>query len=82
MKKQLRECKTQNEIRNRLKINAGLLNETIQEDEDLEISGMKVSDLRDLIRDILEEFRDEQEYERDDIDEELNDILSELELEL
>ena len=52
MKKQLRECRTQDEIRNRLKTNAGLITETTKEDEDMEISGMKVSDLRNLIRDI------------------------------
>ena len=82
MKKQLRECRTQNEIRTRLKINAGLITETTKEDEDMEISGMKVSDLRNLIRDILDEvLRDDEGFD-DTMDEELNKILSELELEL
>ena len=82
MKKQLRECRTQDEIRNRLKTNAGLITETTQEDEDMEISGMKVSDLRNLIRDILDEvLRDDEGFD-DTMDEELNKILSELELEL
>jgi len=82
MKKQLRECRTQDEIRNRLKTNAGLITETNKEDEDMEISGMKVSDLRNLIRDILDEvLRDDEGFD-DTMDEELNKILSELELEL
>jgi hypothetical protein len=82
MKKQLRECRTQDEIRNRLKTNAGLITETTKEDEDMEISGMKVADLRNLIRDILDEvLRDDEGFD-DTMDEELNKILSELELEL
>ena len=82
MKKQLRECRTQDEIRTRLKTNAGLITETTKEDEDMEISGMKVSDLRNLIRDILDEvLRDDEGFD-DTMDEELNKILSELELEL
>ena len=82
MKKQLRECRTQDEIRKRLKTNAGLITETTKENEDMEISGMKVSDLRNLIRDILDEvLRDDEGFD-DTMDEELNKILSELELEL
>ena len=82
MKKQLRECTTQEEIKKRLKLNAGILLEAKQEDEDLEISGMSVGDLKNLIRDIVSDIVNEPDNDEYDLDEELNNILSELELEL
>ena len=82
MKKQLRECRTQDEIKKRLKLNAGILLEAKQEDEDLEISGMSVGDLKNLIRDIVSDIVYESDNDEYDLDEELNNILSELELEL
>ena len=82
MKKQLRECRTQEEIKKRLKLNAGILLEAKQEDEDLEISGMSVGDLKNLIRDIVSDIVNEPDNDEYNLDEELNNILSELELEL
>ena len=87
-RKQMRECKSQREIRNRLQATAGILKESNHtEDDAIEIEGMLKSELKDLIRDMVREYFDEtfdepQQYETEEDDIELEELLAELELEL
>jgi hypothetical protein len=88
-RKQMRECKSQREIRERLQATAGILTESNHaEDDVLEIEGMLKSELKDLIRDMVREYFNEtfdepQQYgEEEEEDLELERILAELELEL
>ena len=87
-RKQMRECKSQREIRNRLQASAGIITESNHtEDDAIEIEGMLKSELKDLIRDMVREYFDEtfdepQQYETEEDDIELEELLAELELEL
>ena len=87
-RKQMRECKSQREIRNRLQASAGIITESNHtEDDAVEIEGMLKSELKDLIRDMVREYFDEtfdepQQYETEEDDIELEELLAELELEL
>lgn len=91
MRKQLRECRTQNEIRERLKVNAGIIKENIgkEKDELIDLSGFTMSDLKELIRSSVNDYFDEtfdteptyEDWKEND-DEELQKIIDELEIEL
>ena len=87
MKKQLRECKSQNEIRERLKTNAGLIKENnhSEEEELLDLEGFTKKSLKDMIRvevrDYFEEtFEGDTKIDEED-DIELQKIINELEKE-
>jgi len=91
MRKQLRECRTQNEIRERLKVNAGIIKENTgkEKEELIDLSGFTMSDLKELIRSSVNDYFDETfdtepSYEdwKEDDDVELQKIIDELEIEL
>lgn len=86
MKKQLRECKTRNEIKERLKINAGLIKENNEkEDELLDLTEFTKESLKGMIRqEVQNYFEDTFETDlpiEDEVDEELQKIINELEFE-
>jgi hypothetical protein len=91
MRKQLRECRTQNEIRERLKVNAGIIKENTgkEKEELIDLSGFTMSDLKELIRSSVNDYFDEtfdteptyEDWKEDD-DVELQKIIDELEIEL
>lgn len=91
MRKQLRECRTQNEIRERLKVNAGIIKENTgkEKEELIDLSGFTMSDLKELIRSSVNDYFDEtfdteptyEDWKEND-DEELQKIIDELEIEL
>ena len=86
MKKQLRECKTRNEIKERLRINAGLIKENNEkEDELLDLTEFTKESLKGMIRqEVQNYFEDTFETDvpiEDEVDEELQKIINELEFE-
>ena len=91
MRKQLRECRTQNEIGERLKVNAGIIKENTgkEKEELIDLSGFTMSDLKELIRSSVNDYFDEtfdteptyEDWKEDD-DVELQKIIDELEIEL
>ena len=86
MKKQLRECKTRNEIKERLKINAGLIKENNEKEEELlDLTEFTKESLKGMIRqEVQNYFEDTFETDlpiEDEVDEELQKIINELELE-
>ena len=86
MKKQLRECKTRNEIKERLKINAGLIKENNEkEDELLDLTEFTKESLKGMIKqEVQNYFEDTFETDlpiEDEVDEELQKIINELEFE-
>jgi hypothetical protein len=89
MKKQMRECISQREIRERLQRTAGILNESKSgvETDIINFGDITYGDLTDMIQDIVRDFliRNEVESgedERDEFDIELDEILTELGYEL
>ena len=86
MKKQLRECKTRNEIKERLRINAGLIKENNEkEDELLDLTEFTKERLKGMIRQEVQNYFEET-FEtdlpiEDEVDEELQKIINELEFE-
>lgn len=86
MKKQLRECKTRNEIKERLRINAGLIKENNEkEDELLDLTEFTKESLKGMIKqEVQNYFEDTFETDlpiEDEVDEELQKIINELEFE-
>ena len=87
MKKQMRECKSRNEIRERLQRTAGILNESKSgvDTDVIDFGEITYGDLTDMIQDVVRDFliRNEVENgedERDELDDVLDEILQELEL--
>jgi pyruvate-formate lyase-activating enzyme len=86
MKKQLRECKTQFEIKERLRINAGLIKENNEKEEELlDLTEFTKESLKGMIRqEVQNYFEDTFETDlpiEDEVDEELQKIINELEFE-
>ena len=86
MKKQLRECKTQFEIKERLRINAGLIKENNEKEEELlDLTEFTKESLKGMIRQEAQNyFEDTFETDlpiEDEVDEELQKIINELEFE-
>jgi pyruvate-formate lyase-activating enzyme len=86
MKKQLRECKTRNEIKERLKINAGLIKENNEKEEELlDLTEFTKESLKGMIsQEVQNYFEDTFETDlpiEDEVDEELQKIINELEFE-
>ena len=86
MKKQLRECKTQFEIKERLRINAGLIKENNEKEEELlDLTEFTKESLKGMIRqEVQNYFEDRFETDlpiEDEVDEELQKIINELEFE-
>jgi pyruvate-formate lyase-activating enzyme len=86
MKKQLRECKTQFEIKERLRINAGLIKENNEKEEELlDLIEFTKESLKGMIRqEVQNYFEDTFETDlpiEDEVDEELQKIINELEFE-
>lgn len=86
MKKQLRECNTRLEIIQRLKKNAGILNEDkTRSEEEFNIDDITLEDLTRIIRSEINQYMYETLEEPapdDDIDYELDEILRELDLQI
>ena len=86
MKKQLRECKTQFESKERLRINAGLIKENNEKEEELlDLTEFTKESLKGMIRqEVQNYFEDTFETDlpiEDEVDEELQKIINELEFE-
>jgi pyruvate-formate lyase-activating enzyme len=86
MKKQLRECKTQFEIKERLRINAGLIKENNEKEEELlDLTEFTKESLKGMIRqEVQNYFEDTFETDlpiEDEVDEELQKTINELEFE-
>ena len=84
--KQLRECKTQFEIKERLRINAGLIKENNEKEEELlDLTEFTKESLKGMIRqEVQNYFEDTFETDlpiEDEVDEELQKIINELEFE-
>ena len=87
MRKQLRECNSRLEIIQRLKTNAGILNENkTRSEEEFNIDDITLEDLTRIIRSEINQYMyealEEPAPEDDDIDYELEEILRELDLQL
>ena len=87
MRKQLRECNSRLEIIQRLKTNAGILNENkTRSEEEFNIDDITLEDLTRIIRSEINQYMhealEEPAPEDDDIDFELEEILRELDLQL
>ena len=88
MKKQLRECRTRNEIKERLKINAGLIKENNEKEEELlDLTEFTKESLKSMIRTEVQNYFEEtfetdtDIEEEEEYDKELQKIINELEFE-